>query len=302
MFIPFPDETAYPRSQDGSEPIRGGSVGFNNILGRFVKTAKTDRRPLTGCFVINAATVFRNVFHPDDKFSDTVAKWEKDIHLFVTYFQSYLSYVYQGNEPLKPTPIIVYLPDYRVLPSVNRRAMTGRAEALWKQYAAFLKEYNQDAESVFSNPYIDQWIMSVGKTRFPHQELNTWLDLYATKHDTTFRADRRLMMISHILLDYHMCVRKPFLQVLESYTAETMSSPDFRFKLDKSGILPFNAITHLTFGDSTLVANQLRPKMSRLLHERATQERWLMKSPSAIKMSIQSATNLPSTIFSANLS
>lgn len=303
MYIPFPDESGFARSADGTEPIRGGSVGFNNILGLFVKTAQKVTRPLTGGFVINGLTVFRNVFHPDDTMKTIVPKWEKDIHLFVSYFQSYLSYVNRGNAPKAPTPVIIYLPDYKKIPPLNRRVHTGNTAAMMTLYAAFLKEYSHPAEPVFTNPFIDQWLIPVGgSSQLPHQDLNKWLDWYITKHDSSLKADRRLLMISHLLIDFHMAIRKPSLQVLESYTAEIIPPPDFRFKLDKSGVLPFNAVTHLVFGDKTLIAPQIKPHMAKMLRERATTERWMTKAPSSVKDAIQKATNLPNTVWSLSLS
>ena len=100
-------------------------------------------------------------------------------------------------------------------------------------------------------------------------------------------------------VDLHMCVRRPQIQLSESFTGKILKAPDFRFRLDKEGRIPFMSETHVVFGDKNMSASMLKPKMRAQLLERAQRERWVTRSPDYVRTAISSATNIPMAIIRA---
>jgi len=91
----FPDESQMARSEDGSEPIRGGSIGLNRILNTLVAASQGDKRPRFTSVLLNAFTFFFNAYDAE-KFQDFAKVEEgfvRDLNIFLDYYDTYLSHV-----------------------------------------------------------------------------------------------------------------------------------------------------------------------------------------------------------------
>lgn len=296
LFVDFPDESQMERSQDGSEPIRGGSIGFNLILGRFFKQSQIDKQPEFPLYLINGLTVFRNNFHPDDTLREMVPKWEKDIHTFTRYLEAYLSYVYRDNPPTRPVSVVIFLPDYKRIPQGFLRVPTGNNLKQHQLYSEFLRKYSHPPECIRQTPLVNVWLVPAGGGTYPHIELIRWLDRYVRDVPIQYDSTQKYCLISHIPFDLNISFRRPKVSLLESYTAKLLLPKEFGLKIDKSGVIPFLPVTHVVFGDKVMIQPMVKPKMRSLLLDRAQKERWQVKSPAMITNSIISATNLPSTL------
>ena len=145
----FPDESLMERSADNSEPIRGGSIAFNRILGRFVDKANSDHKPEFTAVVMSAFTLFDNVWtmNNDADISTLEEDFVKDVNLFLEYYDIYLSFTKSALQGSKQCPVIIYFPDYKRLENDLRRETTGKKLDLLDKYKKFLNRYSGRDES-----------------------------------------------------------------------------------------------------------------------------------------------------------
>lgn len=291
--IPFPDDSQCPLSADGTEKILGGSVGLNRILLFFKNRAFIDRAPQWGLYLINAATVFRNVhstWKPTPQIqtlseSEAIRLFQNDVNLLITYVTSYLSMYTDVINPL-PAPMIVYYPNYKKIPMSMRKTLSDKEAGVWTQYEHIRKtKISLSPERTFSSPYIDLWEMQVGTHAYPHVELVRWLQEYLlapSTHSLYRWGHIKAMMISHCALDLH--IKLPLLELIESHQGVIKPPNQFYTKLNvpKDIVIPFNSVTHQLFGDSTLIQAKAQRGAKKKLLEMSQAKKWTMSDTSAI--------------------
>lgn len=286
--IPFPDDSQCPLSADGSEKILGGSVGLNRILMLLKLRAAIDRAPAWGLYLINAATVFRNVhasWKPTQQYlqlsdSEAITLFQNDINLLITYLTSYLS-AYSAPTAAQPALMVVYYPNYCKIPPEIRRPLGDKDTAFWRQYEGIRKTKIQlEPERTFASPYLNLWEMQCGAHSLPHVELSRWVQghllsptvntLYRWGHIGTF-------MMTHCPLDLH--IKIPKVDLIESYWGTVKKKDQFYTKLNglKDIPVPFNSATHQLFGDSTLIAAKAMRGTKKTLLELAQKHNWMIR-------------------------
>lgn len=291
----FPDESLMERSQDGTEPIRGGSIGLNRILGRFVIKATTDHKPEFSAVIISAFTIFRNVWtmQQDADLSSLEEGFVKDVNLFLDYYDTYLSFTKSALLGSKQCPVIIYFPDYRRLENGIRREHKGRQVELLAKYAKFLSRYNGRDELVRKLDHVHCFWIRAGDATYPHKEVSRKFREITSHPACAYSSGDRVALITHIPLDYHLSGRIRGIHLLESYTGELKAPDQFRFKLDKDGRIPFNTVTHVVFGDSVLIKPWVTPKVRKALFEQAVAERWLSRSEDDIRSKVAKTADIP---------
>lgn len=301
----FPDDRDFARSEDGSEPILGGSIGLNRILLMFKNAALVDKAPQWGLYLINAATVFRNV-HATWKPSGPIIKdlsdgeaitlFQKDIDLYITYLTAYLASITAGRSFLNPYPLVVYYPNYGKIPAKLRVEPQGKTLKVWEQYERIRKKaIGHNPENTFMNQYLSLWEIPVGAFAYPHVDLVKWVQNYVLNPQTktAYRwGKQKSLILSHCAIDLHAKLNG--LELIESNTGIVKPSQQFWTKLKVPNTLnpiPFNAVTHQAFGDSSLIKGLLQRGAKKKALELSQTNKWMTKDLAHIVRDIGSVSD-----------
>lgn len=293
----FPDESVMPRSDTGEEPIRGGSIGFNRILGKFVEWSSKDKSPRYTAVLISGFTIFRNIWTMEPKAvsSRFDEMFIKDVNLFLEYYDTYLSFILGTLLRNKKAPVIVYFPDYRHVAKDIRREMTGRRLDLFVEYEKFRRRHSAEEGLAKETEFVKCFWASVGGSTYPHVDLSRKFREISSQPNSLYSSGSPVCLISAIPLDLHISNRIRSLSLLESYTAESYTPFDFRFKLDKEGRIPFYPVTHLVFGDNVLINPMLKNKLRRDVLEQAIKEKWISRGEEELRNKLAKALNIPTS-------
>lgn len=288
----FPDESHMERSADGTEPIRGGSVGFNRILGTFVERSRSDHTPFGRLFLINGMTLFRNVYSEDKSDSQIKAAIEKDIELFALYLGAYRVALSGGNDPSDQTPVLVYFPTYKNIPKDVRLEHSGtKLETFLKRYDAFYVRHKGSMGLLIDAPGVKVESITVGERDLPHRELDHYI--IGREDYRPARQSGKVILITHVILDYFICFRIPSVVVWESYTAKFRTKETFGTRLDPSGDIPFNSLMFNLFGDKLFVRSVLDIKAKRFVRKTAHDDRFMMRSQAYMEKQLSALSNVP---------
>ena len=288
----FPDESKMDRSADGSEPIRGGSVGFNRILGEFFTRSHTDKVPFADLFLINGMTIFRNTYQEGNSLERHQKLWENDIQLFALYLGAYRVALAGGNDPVDQSQVVIYLPTYKRIPrEVRLQHDKTKLGDMLERYEVFYQKYRRETGVLIDAPGVRVVCIAVGETDLPHRELDKYIIKEPLFREA--RVSRKIVMITHVLLDYFIHYRLPSLVVWESYTAKFKKSDDFGKRLDPSGDIPFNSLMFNLFGDKLLVRCVLDIKGKRFVRKVAQEQKFPMRSESYMAKALSSLSNVP---------
>jgi hypothetical protein len=275
----FPDQSAMERGDDGGA-ILGGSFGFNRILLGFVDAAGTDHKPRFDAFVINAFTIFRNNW--DSKQHPTLMRFEedftKDIKLFLEYYDTYLSLVWNRLDEGKHCSVVIYFPDYHKIPKELWREQTGNAELLYKAWLKFSARYGQEDQKVQHLEHCRGYFIRAGDTALPHKDVARKVKDLVSHRDNLYVNGDPIGFISHIPLDWYLGYRLRNVKLVESNTARVRTVDEFRYRLDKEGRVPFQPAVHAVLGDGVLLQSQVDRKTRKLILDTAAQERWISRS------------------------
>lgn len=280
----FPDQSGMERSENGEEAILGGSFGFNRILLGFVDGARTDNKPRFNAFVINAFTIFRNNWN--SKAHPTLIQFEelfvKDLNLFLDYYDTYLSFIWNRLDEGKHCSVIVYFPDYKHIPKELWKEQDGNNGLLYTAYQKFAAKYGQDDEQVKKLEYCRCSFIRAGDNTLPHKEVARKFKDVVSKRDNLYTNGDPIGFISHVPLDWYLSYRLRNVKLVESNTARIRPVDEYRFRLDKNGRVPFQPPVHAVLGDGALIKSQVDRKQRKAILDAAEQERWLSRSPDDI--------------------
>jgi hypothetical protein len=295
----FPDESTMPKSEDGSEIIRGGSIGFNRLLNKFVAGASSDKKPQFSAFVISAFTIFRNIYsmHKQPTMSDMEEGFVKDVNLFLEYYDTYLSLVLGTLSRNKQAPVIIYFPDYHDLPKEILRDSSEKHLTFLAMYKKFLGKHGNHTGQVKQLEFVKCFWIKAGGSTYPHKDVASKFREITNHPTSLYATGDSVGLISHIPLDWYLSFRIRNVQLLESYTGLTKHPRDFGLKLDKEGRIPFLPITHVIFGDGVLIKSWIGIKIRRDLLEQAEKERWSSRSNDDLLGKIVRKLNLPTSTF-----
>lgn len=100
-------------------------------------------------------------------------------------------------------------------------------------------------------------------------------------------TDKRLMMLSHCPLDYHVINRRVTLRILESYTGKIGGKRRISEKLFNHTNIPFCGITHQLLGDKEQLKSPLSRKESKLLKDTAIADNWSLRPISDVLSAVK---------------
>jgi hypothetical protein len=291
----FPRENTLEKSDISGDPIRGGSIGINRVLGYFVDHAESDRTPtFTGC-ILSAFTILRNV-HSTLK-TDNMEALEQgfvtDIRLFMEYYNIYLGCTKSNINTGKKAPVVIYFPNYhRIEKDLLLEPSKSRAE-LFALYKKFFNRTSGRDEKVQDLEHASCFWIRTGDAGYPHRELVRKFREITSHPLCLYKSGDTIAMMSHIAFDFHIAKRLRGIMILESNTGRLRPAQDIRAKLDKSGFIPFMTTTHVVFGDGYLIKPLASNKIQRSIREQAEKERWLSRSEDDIQARISKTSGIP---------
>lgn len=290
--VMFPDESHMERSKDGTEPIRGGSVGWNTIFGLFKNRAASDQTPFATLFLINLETVFRNNYNKALSHKEIFDACVQDMDLFLVYFEAYLSWVLRGKTS-SPIPVVLYIPNYQAIPKDLLRSHPASWELMMSAYDVFRKKFPTTNTLSSQTQFTSRWVVPVGSTTYPHIELAHWVHNAALENQSGgYTWGDPVCLITRNVIDLHITRRIRSLLLLESYTAQIKTPDQFGSKLIKDVPIPFTVGTHRAFGDPVHIKPIVERKTKKELLELAVSHKWMTRSTDGILRDISSVTGV----------
>jgi hypothetical protein len=291
----FPDKTKMPLSQDGSEVIRGSSMGFNLILKLWEEASLVDINPRTNAILVSVATIFRNVWDTPNIDRSKMSEWVlNDIFMLADYVDTYLHHTSMVHEMKRKLPIIIYFPKYSAIREDRRKPLTDRDKLFEEAYTAFSKRGVIDGQVVHQTPKCKVFTSIVGSAHgLPFRELAAQLRMYSTLSDVLYTPGSPSYLISHNDLDFYFLDIVRNSSILRSHTGALIGKKDLAKRIDSSGIIPFNPLTHGMFGDKVMVKRLLDIKGKKLIMDAAAKENWLIRSEGDIARSVAKILSIP---------
>lgn len=294
MVSAFPNESLLEKSPISGDPIRGGSIGINRVLGFFVDRSETDRTPSFTACLLSAFTILRNV-HSTIK-TDNIDELEKafvtDVRLFMEYYNVYLGCVKPSLQTGKVAPVIVYFPSYDSVKKEIALEPSGKRSEFFSLYKKFARRTSGRDEKVQDLEHTSCFWIKAGDYNYPHREIIHKFREIANHPVSLYRSGDNIAMLSHVALDFHIAARLRGVMILESNTGRLRPVSDIRMKLDKSGVIPFYSTTHITFGDGYLVKALVSAKVQRELKTHAEKENWLSRSEDDVRNRISKISGI----------
>lgn len=266
-------EINLPRIDENNNQTYNGlpiNIGITPILNAFYDLSKHSRKPQWNLYLINIETLIRDAKNKELDRKQIGINTIKDCTVIAQYINEYCQLVLKENE--KQTPIVCfYLPHYDKIPkNIIKEKLPKGTEERWdvlKLVENTLKEtgfesHFEDTEILFS---------ILNDEEYPHNQL--FSDLYSHEKSITYR---RVLMISHVPLDFHLYKHFKDFNILESYTGNIKTVKDLGKKVFSDDFVPFNKYTHLLFGDKWYINGFLKTSDKRRVKELAKEQKWAM--------------------------
>lgn len=299
----FPDESRYEPSQDGTDVIRPNcSVAINRVLGMFRVIAEQDKAPRWNIFLINGATLLKNVYNDTMTPQQARDAFVKEADAFLVYVEAYLSRFLDPDSPNR-VPFIIYLPDYEHIPTNIRRPLSTTEAHFLNLYNRFKKEFPRRGGLVSVGTMTLRYIVPVGgPAHFPHTDLAVWAQQEALSNGGDwYKWGSPAFIMTNYVTDLYIMRRFPQLQLVERYTAQIKPISAFGTKILKSTerkkypnlMVPFNIVTHRAFGDDLQIQPIAQRNVRKALIEAAINKKWMTQSPTEIAKQISTITDTP---------
>ena len=244
-------------------------IGVSPMLFKLQNLAMQRVRPSWDLFLINIETIVRDQSKIIDV-ETTVKNVLHDCQTLVQYIESYVGI--GSNIYHKVTPLICfYFSHYKNIPQGYLRDKlpkgTDERIAIVQIVVNKLKEI-----PLISNTISVKLFEEGLETGWPQIQLLD--DLYQVGIDNF----RKVLLISHIPLDFDLYTRFTEFTLLESYTGNLKNVKQFGKKVFNNEIVPFNKYTHLLFGDKWYLKSPLSLKDKRNVLSCAEREHWSILS------------------------
>lgn len=278
----FPDDSRYPRSSDGSEPILGGSIGLNRILISLKEQAQDRNRMMWSAVLVSAYTVFRNIYVKGITPIDLATRFRTDMDLLRLYLDAYLT---AQKLPQITIPLVIYNPNYSYLKAEFLREPSPTNAELLEKFTSFAKGLPPDETLYGSTDGTTMMSVSVGNAgMLPHIELAHWLQNKAlSSPHFGYKYGQPVLMLTHCPIDLHITRRLPKVFLIESYQGTVRPSKEFGRKLEKGNdTIPFQVATHRAFGDPVHLKTLATRDQKKQLLAMAETRKWLQLPQEAV--------------------
>ena len=273
----FPDEQGYEVSKDGTDLIRPGcSVLLNRLLGSLKQWSTEDKTPRWSLFLMNAATVFRNVYVKGDTATTIREKFMADMENFTVYLEAYLNIV--GGRDTR-VPVVLYFPDYSAIPKTIAREAGESGEAATRLYKTVASSIAPGAPRLISQGQLtDRWVVPTAGRVMPIHTIISWLHGIVTSGQSgSYKWGDSVCLMTHCAVDLHGYRRLPNMVLWEYFTSAIKPPSQFWTKLSvpKDKPIPFGIVTHRLFGDAVHIKPLVSGRLKTRVLETADNNAWM---------------------------
>lgn len=265
------NETLQKIQPDRPQIFRGVEVsyGIAPILTTFSNLSMRANRPSWSLYLINVETLIRDRKHDNKSIEEIARAVILDCTVMAQYIAAYNQLT--SSPRLKQKPLICfYLPHYEKIPhSYLKEKLPAGTDMRWKIRDVIEKLLSKEG---FQESYDETQVLFdvVGKDGgWPHKNLIR--DLVRTYDDIKFR---KVLMISHVPLDFHLYRVFSDFTILESYTGALKQQKQFGKKVFGDELWPFNKYLHLLLGDKWYIRQMIPAAVKKRMKECATKEHW----------------------------
>ena len=257
------------------------SLGIAPILHTFSVLSTQRIRPTWDLFLINMETLIRD--RRDDQLrpeqiADGVLQ---DCNVLAQYIAAYCRVT---TPHFKTAPILCfYFAHYEKIPKAYLRTKLPKGtEERWHIRDIMIRKLYKDP---FPAQVEDLQVVFMNEDRagsWPHRDLLK--DLYQLRIANSSGAMhyRKVLMVSHIPLDFNLYKSFSQFTILESYTGNLKQIKQLGKKVFKDDSIPFNKYTLLALGDKWYLESPLTPQAKKQLKEKARFEHWTLLPDSTI--------------------
>ena len=258
---------------DGKYSI-GTSVALSTLLG----VLANPEQPYD-ILLLNVETILRNVFNMENPLEKQIRLTKEE---YVNFIME-LAHVSQSSQV--GLRIIPYLSVYnKMLPVVSRKKATPKRNVMGSIVKRLLMDHTTFKPGQSGNVIIDP-LMHKGSSLVV-KELKSKLNKIGVK--------KKILMMSHIPLDFHLFKFYKQSNILESYTGNLINVD--RKTLGKKVFgqehVPFHEGTHPFFGDKYVVNCVLNRQDKKRVLANAAKNVWHLKSPYALQREIENSVGM----------
>lgn len=254
------------------------SMGTHAILNRLQALSPvTKDKKYWHAFVVNMATLVRNVYTTSATPEQIVAAATTDAKMLLEYISSYATDVPAGFT-YQPH-VVLYFPHYIHLPEMYRKEKFPPAYQRYEECTPALVNSVLECAAAYCNSATISLKVCESSPTQPWPNLDLLTD-FPISLDSRLVSD--VVMISHIPVDYHLAPNFGSLTFIESFTGKVKPAEVIVTKVISDNSIPFNAYTHILFGDSVVLRAQLTRKQKTELRTIASTEHWELLSATAI--------------------
>lgn len=274
------------------------SLGIAPILSALSYVSNQRLRPDWNLFLINVETIIRDRKEKNSSIEQTAQGVLTDIGVLAQYISAYCR-ITRTSRSIGTPVVCFYFPHYENIPRAYLRSKLPKGtEERWKVRDAVMKLMTQHPlpEQIEETKII---AVDVGRSSgWPHKDL--FRDLYETRFDkgpANSMKYRKVLMISHVPLDFTLYKQFAEFTILESYTGRFKHRKQFGKKVFNDENIPFNLYTYLLLGDKWYLGSPLNNVSKKQLKSRAASEHWNVLPETSVLTSIVKMGIIPSSWF-----
>lgn len=234
--------------------------------------------------LINVSTLLRN---RDDKSKSTqqlIAGVKDEMENIVLDFVGVASLRFIEN-----MFVVFYVSNYtNVVPKEYRRPINANDARVLEGTQYFVKKYINPSRKVYENINIVKLALQ-GPIQ-PQTKLVNLISAISNK--------RKILMLTHCPIDYHVKHRLPNLHLLESFTGKIELNKDTRLSKYEPDLntkvfgqwgefIPFNKSTHAILGDKKYIKPSIGVKEKRRMQDLAKREAWKLAPYESVRIKLQ---------------
>lgn len=257
------------------------SIGTSAMVATILPLLASPKVPYD-TILINLETIMRNVYHKDLTVDKLVSATIREYVDFMSEIMGTIG----NNSSIKKMYVAMYIGDHiATLPYRSRKKETPK-RIIFKKAV----ERIQKKRELFFRRVVDN-VDFHGFTLSTLRRVATQIAWQVSK----LVGSTKLLMISHIPLDFHVLQRHPNSAILESYTGRIIKYSPMNlgrkvFKLDN---VPFTTYTHAILGDNVSVSLIKDHNMKKKILTLASEHNWKMASRETVNRDIRENVGFP---------
>lgn len=286
-------------SDEVSQVFKTGDTGLGTgtIINALNGLTNKSSNNIFDVIVVNIATLIRNNLSKERTDKEVVELVKNDLHDLIRAVGSY--HENMGGLVRNPT-MINYLPDYSYLPAINARPNTGNRKRIADITEGFIRDDDLRRRTRIRDHERGTTIYEVyagGRVMLPYKSIMREIaDIFRLGNVDPRASLTSYLLISHAPLDYHMLLNYPRVTLLESFTGRFLKPKELGHKVFGTNFIPFNAVTHLLFGDSVHVDPFAKRKNKQLLTDMAKTQSWYVRTKEEIAKLVGASGQVPAEI------